>query len=70
MADPRVSIKAATRKYIASAEKHAANRREVIRACLDALRAGVPPTEVANLSPFTATYIRRLARENGIPPAR
>ncbi len=34
------------------------------------LRAGVGPSEVARLSPFTDAYIRRLARDAGIPPAR
>ncbi|MEQ4207319.1 hypothetical protein ABN028_11830 [Actinopolymorpha sp. B17G11] len=68
MPEPRQRITATTRRYVASAEAHAADRRAVIEACLAALRAGVPPTEVAALSPFTAAYIRRLARENGIPP--
>jgi hypothetical protein len=34
-----------------------------------ALRDGVPPTEVVQLSPFSATYVRILAREHGVPPA-
>lgn len=41
-----------------------------VAAALAALRAGRPPTGVANLSPFTDAYIRQLAREAGIPPAR
>jgi hypothetical protein len=35
---------------------------------LDALRAGVGVVEVANLSGYTRESVRRLARENGIPP--
>lgn len=37
---------------------------------LELLRAKVPPTEVAKLSPFTDSYIRKAAREAGIEPAR
>lgn len=37
---------------------------------VELLRAHVPPSEVARLSPFTDAYVRRLAREAGIPPAR
>ena len=44
-------------------------RQETISAVIAALRANVSPTEVARLSPFTATYVRRLAREHGVPPA-
>lgn len=40
-----------------------------MEAVLAALRGGVPPTEVERLSPFTAAYIRRTARAEGIPPA-
>jgi hypothetical protein len=41
----------------------------VLTAVLPALRAGVPPTEVERLSPFTAAYIRKVARAEGVPPA-
>lgn len=34
---------------------------------LAALRAGEHPTDVAAKSPFTETYVRKLAREGGIP---
>ncbi len=37
---------------------------------LEMLRADIPPTEVARLSPFTDSYIRKAAREAGIGPAR
>lgn len=33
------------------------------------LKAGEPPTEVADLSPFSTAWVRNLARANGIPPA-
>lgn len=37
---------------------------------IELLFAGVGPTEVAQLSPFTDAYIRKIAREKGVPPAR
>lgn len=37
---------------------------------VDILRTGMPPTEVANRSPFSAAHVRTLARVAGIPPAR
>jgi hypothetical protein len=44
-------------------------RDEHVDAVLAALRAGRPPTAIVDLSPFTATHLRKLARDNGIPPA-
>lgn len=34
-----------------------------------ALKKQVPPTQVANQSPFSPAHVRKLARDNGIPPA-
>lgn len=34
-----------------------------------ALKKQVPPTQVANRSPFSSAHVRKLAREHGIPPA-
>ena len=36
---------------------------------LVALRKQVPPTQVANQSPFSPAHVRNLARKHGIPPA-
>jgi len=44
-------------------------RRAVVDAVVDALRAGLTPSEVEQLSPFSSTTIRTIARENQIPPA-
>ncbi|GAA3560775.1 hypothetical protein GCM10022235_31380 [Kribbella ginsengisoli] len=41
----------------------------MLSAVLAALKSGVPPTEVERLSPFTAAYIRKIARAEGVPPA-
>lgn len=60
----------ATKRY----KRADATRKEAGDAAIDSalklLRAGVGPTEVAQLSPFTDAYIRKHARDAGIPPAR
>jgi hypothetical protein len=61
------TIKAGTERYARTGEAHESARAELVTAVLTALRDGEPPTEVAAWSPFTETYVRRLARTNGIP---
>ena len=61
------TIKAGTERYGRTGEAHESARAELVTAVLAALRDGEPPTEVAAWSPFTETYVRRLARTNGIP---
>lgn len=63
------TLKAATRRYNQTATRHEEARKEVIAAAIEALKAGDSPTAVAEESPFTPAYVRRLAREEGIPPA-
>jgi hypothetical protein len=62
-------LKASTNRYKHDREAADASREEVIQAVLVALRAGERPTDVAEASPFTYTYIRRMAREAGVVPA-
>jgi len=69
VSDSRKDLEAATRRYRKTAADHEQAREATIAAVLAALRDGVPPVEVERLSPFTGTYIRRIARENDIPPA-
>ncbi|MEU4558603.1 hypothetical protein AB0F72_09435 [Actinoplanes sp. NPDC023936] len=45
-------------------------REDVIGTVVTALRAGVPPTVVATTSGFTAAYVRKIARDHGIEPAK
>lgn len=63
------ALDAATARYEATKAAHEDAREDAIAKALDALRAGAMPTEVADRSPFTATYLRTLARDAGIPPA-
>lgn len=57
----------------ATARYHQANavqveaRKELAAAMIAALRAGERPADVAAKSPFTETYVRRMARDNDIP---
>jgi hypothetical protein len=60
----------ATELYRETEATHDAAREKVVAAVLSALREGVEPTTVAERSPFTAAYVRRLARDNDIPPAK
>jgi hypothetical protein len=69
MSDARADLVAATRRYKATGAVHEEARQSAIAAVVAALRDGITPTEVERLSPFTAAYVRRIARENGIPPA-
>lgn len=61
-ADPRQRLIKATRRY----RSLESAREEVEAAIVAALRAGIPPTEVAELSPLTDRRVRQIAREHGI----
>jgi hypothetical protein len=67
--EERDQLAAATRRYRQTEAAHEQARQATIAAVLNALRGGVGPAEVERLSPFTGAYIRKLAREHGIPPA-
>lgn len=69
VSDPREALSAATTRYRETESAHEEARQAVLAAALAALRAGVTPTEVERLSPFTSAYIRRKARAEGVPPA-
>jgi hypothetical protein len=49
--------------------RHDRERAEHIDAVVAALKAGERPTDVASWSPFTPAYLRRLARQAGVPQA-
>lgn len=46
----------------------ARRRGELVDAIVTALEEGERPTDVAEASPYTAAYVRTLAREAGVPP--
>ncbi len=63
---PLALLDASTARYRQTEQAHEEARQEVVAAALAALRAGERPTDVAEHSPFTDSYIRRIVRENGI----
>ncbi len=56
-----------TCRYRDTEAAHEESRKAVTGSVLAALRAGLPPTAVAAASPYSEIYVRKLARENGIP---
>jgi len=63
------AIEAATSRYSEALAALEQARKEAADTVLAALRDKVPPTTVTEKSPFTATYVRQMAREAGIPAA-
>ena len=68
--DPREALTAATARYRETEAAHKAARDAAAAAVVTALRAGVRPTDVTADSPFTAAYVRRIARDHGIEPTK
>jgi len=68
--NPREALTAATARYRETEAAHDAARQAAVDAVVAALRAGERPTDVTADSPFTAAYVRRIARENGIEPPK
>ena len=64
------AVKATAQRVRRAQSGLTAAKEQHIAAVLAALKAGRPPMRVAELSPFTDTHLRQLAREAGIPPAR
>lgn len=56
-----------TRRYRGTEAAHEEARKAVTESVLAALRAGQPPTAVAAASPYSEIYVRKLARQSGIP---
>jgi len=61
------AVETNTRRYRETEVAHEQSRQALTASVLAALRAGERPTDVAAKSPFTEAYVRKLARENGIP---
>lgn len=65
--DALEELEEAAARFRQTEAAHDESRVRIVAAVLAALRAGERPTDVAAKSPFTETYVRRVARENGIP---
>lgn len=68
--NPLTRLDEATAHYRETEKAHDEARDAAVAAVVEALRAGERPTDVTSRSPFTAAYVRRIARENGIEPAK
>ena len=68
--DPMTKLDKATGRYRETEAAHNTARDAAVEAVVDALEAGARPTDVTARSPFTAAYVRQIARKNGIEPAR
>ena len=68
--DPMTKLDKATARYRETEAAHDSARDKAIEAVVDALEAGERPTDVTARSPFTAAYVRQIARKNGIEPAK
>lgn len=64
------TLRAATKRYEETKAIHEAARDAAAAAVVAALRAGAAPTAVTSAGPFTDAYVRKIARDNGIAPAR
>ncbi len=56
--------------YFAAKQERDESSTAMAGAVVAALLAGREPTKVTEWSPFTATHVRKLARDAGVPPAR
>ena len=67
MEDHMEAVKRTGKRWAAADKARDRARDEHFAAVLAALRADKQPTEVYDLSPFTQTHLRGLARDAGIP---
>lgn len=68
--DSMTKLDQATDRYREAKKAHDEARDAAVAAVVEALRAGERPTDVTNRSPFTSAYVRRIARDHDIEPAK
>lgn len=68
--DPMTNLDHATARYRQAKAAYEEARDAAADAVAEALRAGQRPTDVTERSPFTAAYVRRIARDKGIERAK
>lgn len=68
--DSMTKLDQAASRYRETERVHEEARDAAVTAVVEALREGERPTDVTARSPFTAAYVRRIARDNGIEPAK
>ncbi len=68
--DTRAQLRRASAKYLKTGREHDAAQEALLAVVVAALRDGMAPSEVVELSPFGPAYVRKIARDHQIPPAR
>lgn len=68
--DSMTKLDQATSQYREAKKAYEEARDAAADAVAEALRAGERPTDVTERSPFTAAYVRRIARDKGIERAK
>jgi hypothetical protein len=66
----KADLTEATKRYKRARDSMKKAGEDAMTLALDLIRAEVPPSVVERLSPFTDSYIRKAAREAGLPPVR
>lgn len=68
--DPMTKLDEAAAQYRRAKQALDDARETAAKAVAEALRAGQRPTDVTARSPFTAAYVRQIARAHDIEPAK
>lgn len=63
-------LRAAVRRYERATQAAARSRDDLANVIAEALRAGVKPRAVAEVTGYTAEHIRRIARAHHVPRLR
>jgi hypothetical protein len=67
--DVRDQLRRASAKYLKTSQEHDAAQEALVAVVVAALRQGLTPTEVVELSPYSPAYVRKIARQHQIPAA-
>jgi hypothetical protein len=67
--DVRDQLRRASAKYLKTGQEHDATQEALVAVVVAALRQGLTPTEVVELSPYSPAYVRKIARQHEIPAA-
>lgn len=67
-AEAKAELADLTKRYRRADAARTEAARAALAKAVEMIRGGIAPTEVVKLSPFTDSYIRKAAREAGLPP--
>jgi anti-sigma regulatory factor (Ser/Thr protein kinase) len=67
--DLRAELRRAATAYGKATRAQQVAQEALVAVVVATLRAGMPPGEVSALSTLSPSYVRKIARDHGIPPA-